>query len=115
MGKIYFKHKKNQGQIVNFLFDSRSSINVIPLFLIKSIGAKYTSLKQEENDFTSCNNTKVEIIGKMSLYVIFKDNHVRYFTTYIASNIYEQILSFKQMLDWALTNQNFPFKQTSLN
>ena len=57
----------------------------------------------------------VQIKGEALLSVIFKDNYIKNFSTYIATNIFEQILSFQQMLDWQLTNQNFPFKQTNIN
>ena len=109
--------KQKKGKKVNFLFDSGSSVNVIPLNLIKRLGAKYDKLIESDfNQFTSCNNSQVRIIGHCNLNVIFQDKINRSFLAYISPNIYENIISLDQMLDWGLTYKGFPFKsQPSLN
>ena len=90
---------------------------MIPLNLIKRLGAKYDKLNESDFDqFTLCNNSQVRIIGHCNLNVIFQDKINRSFPAYILTNIYENILSSAQMLDWGLTYKGFPFKsQPSLN
>ena len=47
MGFIY-QQNKNKGQLMTVLFDSWSSINVVPITLIKSINAKNNPLREDE-------------------------------------------------------------------
>ena len=68
---------------MNFLFDSGSAINVIPLYVINLIEANYTPLNPNAMDFTSCTNSQIDIIGQTNLSVVFKDKNVRHFPAYI--------------------------------
>ena len=53
----------------------------------------------------------MNILGYSNLLVIFKDKLIRRFTTFIASNIFKEILSFEQMMEWKLSYPELPFKQ----
>ena len=93
-GLLYSPLNKKRGKKVNFLFDSGSSVNVIPLTLIKRLGASYDKLIEGDFDqFTSCNNSQVRIFGHCNLNVIFQDKINRNFSAYVSTNIYENIIS----------------------
>ena len=87
-------------------------MNVIPLTLIKRISAQFTRLNETDFDqFTSANNGKVRIIGFANLKLIFKDRVIRNFQAYISPNIYKNIISYQQMLEWGMVIDGFPLKK----
>ena len=73
---LYDKCNKDKGQVITFLFDSGSIINVIPLHVFNLIEADCNPINPNEIDFTSCTDYQINILGKTILSVVFKDKIV---------------------------------------